>query len=151
MLEHVENLAIAHTQVADTPSPAESGTFLSPEERQLVARARTGEHRALRQIYTTYQAQVRAHLYRLLGADGEIVAEAAVFVHRHLERRRRRLTPDAMDGDPVRRGLLQTDRVEPGGDVRSEVARPGDLVQELRGDGADRHLAAGAVMLADHR
>lgn len=71
MLEHVENLAIAHTQTADAAA-SESGTFLSPEERQLVARARVGEHRALRQIYSTYQAQVRAHLYRLLGHDGEI-------------------------------------------------------------------------------
>jgi RNA polymerase sigma-70 factor, ECF subfamily len=71
MLEQVENLAIAHTQVADAAS-AESGTFLSAEERQLVARARTGEHRALRNLYTSYQAQVRAHLYRLLGPDGEI-------------------------------------------------------------------------------
>ncbi|MBX7081939.1 MAG: RNA polymerase sigma factor [Nannocystaceae bacterium] len=71
MLEHVENLAIAHTQPAEAAA-AESGTFLTPEERQLVARARVGEHRALRQIYSTYHAQVRAHLYRLLGPDCEI-------------------------------------------------------------------------------
>lgn len=71
MLEHVESFAIAHAQAAE-PAAAESGAFLSPEERALVARARTGEHRALRQIYSTYQAQVRAHLYRLLGQDAEI-------------------------------------------------------------------------------
>ncbi len=74
MLEHVENFAIAHGQVGavdDVPA-SESDTFLTPEERQLVARARAGEHRALRQIYATYQAQVRAHLYRLLGPDAEL-------------------------------------------------------------------------------
>lgn len=71
MLENVESFAIAHAQGAE-PAASESGSFLSPEERALVARARTGEHRALRQIYSTYQAQVRAHLYRLLGQDAEI-------------------------------------------------------------------------------
>lgn len=38
----------------------------------MLARARAGEHRALREMYCTYQGQVRAHLYRLLGSDCEI-------------------------------------------------------------------------------
>lgn len=51
----------------------ESGpVYLSLEEQQLLTRARAGEHRALRQIYSTYQNQVRAHLYRLLGPDCEV-------------------------------------------------------------------------------
>jgi RNA polymerase sigma-70 factor (ECF subfamily) len=49
-----------------------STTYLSDEEQQLLVRARAGEHRALRQVYNTYQSQVRAHLFRLLGPDCEI-------------------------------------------------------------------------------
>jgi len=51
----------------------ESGpVYLTPEEQQLLVRARAGEHRALRQLYGTYNGQVRAHLYRLLGPDCEV-------------------------------------------------------------------------------
>ena len=41
-------------------------------EARLVARAISGEQRALREIYRTHQRQVRAHLYRLLGEDSEV-------------------------------------------------------------------------------
>ncbi len=56
-----------------------------------------------------------------------------------------------MDANPVGRDLIELDRVEPGDHVGAEVRRSADLVQQLRRDGADRHLAAGAVVLADHR
>ncbi len=45
---------------------------LLAQEQQLVVRAKAGEHRALREIYNSHSAQVRAHLYRLLGRDCEI-------------------------------------------------------------------------------
>jgi RNA polymerase sigma-70 factor (ECF subfamily) len=41
-------------------------------EANLVARAQAGEAKALREIYETYQGQVRAHLYRMVGPDCEI-------------------------------------------------------------------------------
>lgn len=56
---------------AASSGPVET-SFLSAEEQHLLALARAGEHRALRHIYVTYQAQVRAHLFRLLGPDCEI-------------------------------------------------------------------------------
>ena len=42
------------------------------EELRLVADARSGDQRALRQIYAAHHGQVRGHLHRLLGADSEI-------------------------------------------------------------------------------
>ncbi len=48
-----------------------SSSSLSAEER-LVARAKVGDKRALREIHDTYQSQVRAHLHRLLGSDPDI-------------------------------------------------------------------------------
>jgi RNA polymerase sigma-70 factor, ECF subfamily len=75
-VQRAENIAIAaHGQSADPlgmESSASVATFLSPEERLLVERAKAGEHRALRQLYGQYHQQVRAHLYRLLGSDCEI-------------------------------------------------------------------------------
>ena len=47
----------------------------SPErqaQRELIARARAGEERALRIIYEQHENQVRGHLFRLLGRDHEI-------------------------------------------------------------------------------
>jgi RNA polymerase sigma-70 factor (ECF subfamily) len=41
-------------------------------EQSLLARARAGEERALREFYTTYQPQVRGHLHRMLGQDAEV-------------------------------------------------------------------------------
>lgn len=53
-----------HSQTTASPARA--------EEAQLVARARAGDQRAMRQIYSAYQGQVRGHLYRLLGHDPDI-------------------------------------------------------------------------------
>ena len=46
--------------------------YLSAEEQILLSQARAGNPRALRHFYDNYQAQVRGHLYRLLGPDSEI-------------------------------------------------------------------------------
>ncbi len=74
MTHRVENLALplqsGGQAVGQSSEP--NATYLSAEEQQLVARARAGEHRALRQIYNAYSSQVRAHLFRLLGRDCEI-------------------------------------------------------------------------------
>ena len=45
--------------------------------------------------------------------------------------------------------LVEADGVEAGGDVGTEVAGARGLVQQLRGDGADGHGAAGAGVLGD--
>jgi RNA polymerase sigma-70 factor, ECF subfamily len=71
MTQSAESLALSHTGLGATGA-SEPTTFLSEEERLLLVRARAGEHRALRHLYSTYQGQVRAHLYRLLGSDCEI-------------------------------------------------------------------------------
>ena len=71
MTERVESFALPHAS-AGTSSGEHSATYLSAEEQHLLVRARAGEHRALRTIYNTYNSQVRAHLYRLLGPDCEI-------------------------------------------------------------------------------
>ncbi len=42
------------------------------EEQALLTRARTGDERALRDIYERHHQQVRGHLHRLLGSDSEI-------------------------------------------------------------------------------
>ncbi len=49
-----------------------SGRYLSLEEQTMLAQARRGNKRALRAFYDANQAQVRMHLYRLLGRDHEI-------------------------------------------------------------------------------
>ncbi len=49
-----------------------SGRYLSLEEQTMLAQARRGNKRALRAFYDANQAQVRTHLYRLLGRDNEI-------------------------------------------------------------------------------
>lgn len=73
MSERVETVALGQLVPTNTgASPETSATYLSDEEQQLLVRARAGEHRALRHIYNSYQGQVRAHLYRLLGSDCEI-------------------------------------------------------------------------------
>ncbi len=71
-MQSAENIATAHVGSESAEQSHESATFLSREERELLTRAKTGEHRALRQFYGTYQGQVRAHLFRLLGPDCEI-------------------------------------------------------------------------------
>lgn len=77
MSERVQSLALSHGGSSTTSStgasaPGSTGSYLSTEEATLLARAQAGEHRALRQIYNTYNNQVRAHLYRLLGRDCDI-------------------------------------------------------------------------------
>jgi RNA polymerase sigma-70 factor (ECF subfamily) len=71
-MQSAENIAIAHVGPESPELSQDSATFLSREERELLVRAKAGEHRALRQFYGTYQGQVRAHLFRLLGPDCEI-------------------------------------------------------------------------------
>ena len=80
-----------------------------------------------------------------------VAAEPAHLVHGHLEGRGRGLAGHRGDAHPVAAGLLQADRVEAGGDVGSQVGRAVDLVEELGGDCAHAHLAAGAVVFAYHR
>ena len=84
-------------------------------------------------------------------ADGEVTPVAAEAVHRDLEGGWRRLAPRVADLDPVGRLLLEADGVETGCHVGAEVAGGADLVEQLRGHGADGDGTAGAVVLADHR
>lgn len=65
------DLAIATPDEAadDAPHP---GDYLSADEQRMLAQARAGNARALRQFYDTHQSQVRGHLFRLLGPDSEI-------------------------------------------------------------------------------
>ncbi len=55
------------------------------------------------------------------------------------------------DPHPVGAVGGQLDAVHPGGRVRVGVARAGDLVEQLRGDGVDADQPAGAGVLGDHR
>lgn len=71
-MQSAENIAMAHGNPGRADISQESAVYLSREEQDLLTRAKAGEHRALRQFYGTYQAQVRAHLFRLLGPDCEI-------------------------------------------------------------------------------
>lgn len=64
--------AQARSDASSSSSSLSGVSTLSVEEQQLVVRAKAGEHRALREIYNAHNAQVRAHLYRLLGRDCEI-------------------------------------------------------------------------------
>ena len=82
--------------------------------------------------------------------DGDLVAKSTLVVHGHLERGRCRLAPDAADADSIAADLGQLDGVEATHHVGIEVALALDLVQQLRGDRADRHLPTGARVLADH-
>ena len=74
MAQQADNIALPmHASSVSIGAAAKSDPcYLSPEDQELVARAKAGEHRALRQIYSMHNAQVRAHLYRLLGRDCEI-------------------------------------------------------------------------------
>ncbi|MEM6992691.1 MAG: RNA polymerase sigma factor [Myxococcota bacterium] len=71
-MQGVEHIAIAHAETGGDTSTGSSPTFLTPAEQELLTRARAGEARALREMYSNYQTQVRAHLYRLLGSDCDI-------------------------------------------------------------------------------
>jgi RNA polymerase sigma-70 factor, ECF subfamily len=72
VMQSAENIATAPVGSESLERSHDGATFLSREERELLVRAKAGEHRALRQFYGTYQGQVRAHLFRLLGPDCEI-------------------------------------------------------------------------------
>jgi RNA polymerase sigma-70 factor (ECF subfamily) len=67
-MERVEQLTGEFKVDAKPSAPS----YLTPEQVNLIARARAGEQRALRILYETHQAQVRGHLYRLLGPDPEV-------------------------------------------------------------------------------
>jgi RNA polymerase sigma-70 factor (ECF subfamily) len=47
-------------------------TRISADEQRLVALAKRGDASALRRLYDSFESQVRAHLYRLLGPDPEL-------------------------------------------------------------------------------
>ncbi len=79
------------------------------------------------------------------------VAEAADAVQRHLQGGRRRLAPHAVDAHPVGAVGRQLDAVHPQRHIGIRVARTGDLVEQLCGDGVDADQAAGPGMLGDHR
>lgn len=74
MVEQVQSLAFtdAERAAAAATTAAPASDYLSAADQQLLEAARAGSQRALRQIYGSYQGQVRAHLYRLLGSDSEI-------------------------------------------------------------------------------
>lgn len=71
-MQSAENIAIAHVPPEGADVSQAGVCVLSREEQELLEGAKAGRHRALRQFYGTYQGQVRAHLFRLLGPDCEI-------------------------------------------------------------------------------
>ncbi len=79
-----------------------------------------------------------------------LVAVAAEAGAADLEHRRRRLAAHPADPHPVGPRLGQRDGVEAGGDVGARVAGTADLVEQLRGDGAQRDRATGTRVLGDH-
>ncbi len=83
--------------------------------------------------------------------EGHRVAPAAEQVDRDLQVGRRRPSRGPRDAHPVGAGLLEVQGVETGDDVGVRIVVPCDLVEELGGHRADRHLAAGARVLGDHR
>lgn len=71
-MHSADNVAITHVP-SESPEASRAGAcVLSREELELLEGAKAGQHRALRQFYSSYQGQVRAHLFRLLGPDCEI-------------------------------------------------------------------------------
>jgi RNA polymerase sigma-70 factor (ECF subfamily) len=74
MVEQVESLALRDVEraAATTVDPRQESPYLSADELRMLEAARSGDERALRRFYSSHQGQVRAHLYRLLGADSEI-------------------------------------------------------------------------------
>jgi RNA polymerase sigma-70 factor (ECF subfamily) len=69
MLEHAEILVDSAFEV---PAEESTATVDRREEQALLGRARSGDERALREIYERHHSQVRGHLHRMLGADSEI-------------------------------------------------------------------------------
>ncbi|TPV93147.1 MAG: RNA polymerase sigma factor [Myxococcales bacterium FL481] len=54
------------------PKPTPRSEYLNADDWSLVRRACAGDERALRHFYNAHQAQVRGHLFRLLGPDPDI-------------------------------------------------------------------------------
>ncbi|NVB39056.1 RNA polymerase sigma factor [Pseudenhygromyxa sp. WMMC2535] len=75
-LAPMQSLTVDNTELAPGGTQASlSARPVSPvalEERQLLARAKAGDERALRSIYERHQHQVRCHIHRLLGSDSEV-------------------------------------------------------------------------------
>lgn len=71
---HALTQAVATTlePQADVADGTQAGTYLTPAEQVMLSRATAGDRRALREFYDGHQAQVRGHLYRLLGPDSEL-------------------------------------------------------------------------------
>ena len=90
--------------------------------------------------------------HRAAGEDeGDGVAPAAGQVGGDLQRRGRGLAPGPADPHAVGPLLGEGDGVEPGHRVGAQVARAGDLVEELGGDRADGDRAPGPGVLGDDR
>ncbi|HFE44501.1 MAG TPA: RNA polymerase sigma factor [Nannocystis exedens] len=75
----IESLGSGEGALASSDAASRSAASLSSSslnalnaEERLVARAKVGDKRALREIHDAYQSQVRAHLHRLLGSDPDI-------------------------------------------------------------------------------
>ncbi len=120
---------------ADEPS-VEFGELLRTAQR-LVQRAQ-GELRLLLDVQP--------------GEDeGHRVAPSAQQVEADLHIHRGGQSAGAGQPDPVRSHLFDRDGVEAGHHIGVGVVVAVDLVEELGGDGAHRHLAAGARVLGDHR
>ncbi len=68
-MEQVQNPRASDIEATAQPT---STAYLTAAQTQTLRRAREGDQRALRSIYETHQAQVRGHLYRLLGADADV-------------------------------------------------------------------------------
>lgn len=81
--------------------------------------------------------------------EHHLAAPAADPVQPGLEGGWRGLAAHTADPYPVRALGGEADGVEPGGDVGAGVARACGLVEELGGDGAGGHRAAGARVLGD--
>ncbi len=81
--------------------------------------------------------------------EGHAVPVAAEVVEAQLGVGGRRLALDPGDSHAVGPVRRQADRIEARGDVRIEIARAADLVEELGRDGADGHEAARLRVLGD--
>ncbi len=82
MLEHAETSSLAHPAPAARRIDLDETRLLAEVERRteqaLIEGARAGDERALRKIYERHNAQVRAHLHRMLGVIRAGGAEAGV-------------------------------------------------------------------------
>ena len=82
---------------------------------------------------------------------GDLVTESGQVVQRHLQGVRWCLTSHTGHPHAVVAEILEFDRVETGGCIGPEVARPAYLVQQLSCDGSDRDGSARSGMFGDHR